>query len=116
MKAADSSTRFPSAPSPVRSGPLGVVPPQVDLEATVPLGQTVRSSSELLAMRCLRCQGAVERGTAPVRIERNGYKLAWEAVPAWICKRCDLSYFEPQEVETIQKALQAMRTLPQGEA
>jgi YgiT-type zinc finger domain-containing protein len=90
------------------------VPPQVDLEATVPLGQAVRPSSDLLSMRCLRCQGAVERGTTPVRIERNGYRLAWEAVPAWICRRCELSYFEPQEVETIQRALQAMRTLPKA--
>ncbi len=111
---ADSRPRFPSSPSPVRSGPLGVVPPQVDLEATLPLGQTVRPSSDLLPMRCLRCQGPIERGTAPVRIERNGYRLAWEAVPAWICRRCELSYFEPHEVETIQRALQAMRTLPKG--
>jgi YgiT-type zinc finger domain-containing protein len=114
MLKVDARSWLPVVPSPVRSGPLGVVPPQVDLEATLPLGQTIRSSSELLPMRCLRCQGAVERGTAPVRIERNGYRLAWEAVPAWICKRCELSYFEPHEVETIQRALQAMRTLPKA--
>lgn len=99
--------------SPSRSGPRGVVPPAVDLEDTMPLGQA-RSSSELLPMRCLRCQGPVERGTAPVRIERNGYRLAWEQVPAWICRRCDLAYFEPREVETIQRALKSMRGVPKG--
>jgi YgiT-type zinc finger domain-containing protein len=100
-------------PSTVRSGPRGVVPPPVDLDATLPIGQRVRPQpeSETLPMRCLRCQGAVERGTSPVRVERDGYKMAWEQVPAWICKRCELAYFEPSEVETIRRALQAMRAL-----
>jgi YgiT-type zinc finger domain-containing protein len=102
-----------SSSFPVRSGPRGVVPPPVDLDATVPLGQAARSVAETLPMRCLRCQGAVERGTAPVRVERNGYRLAWEQVPAWICNRCELAYFEPHEVETIRRALHAMRALSQ---
>jgi YgiT-type zinc finger domain-containing protein len=103
----------PSDPVPARLGPRGVVPPPVDLEETIPLGQAARlgQTPEVLPMHCLRCQGPVERGTAPVRIERNGYRLAWEEVPAWVCNRCELAYFEPHEVETIQRALQAMRTL-----
>ena len=111
---ADSRIPFPSDATPVRSGPLGVVPPPVDLEETLPLGRTARTEADLLQMRCLRCQGPVVKGSAPVRIERNGYRLAWEAVPAWICRRCELAYFEPREVETIQRALQAMRTLPKA--
>ena len=100
-------------PSPIRSGPRGVVPPPVDLDATLPIGQGARPRPvpEVLPMRCLRCQGAVERGTSPVRVERDGYKMAWEQVPAWICNRCELAYFEPSEVETIRTALQAMRAL-----
>ena len=112
--------RFSSAlkaapPSAPRSGPRGVVPPPVDLDATLPIGQGARSqpSPETLPMRCLRCQGTVERGTAPVRVDRGGYRLAWEQVPAWICKRCELAYFEPHEVETIRQALHAMRSLSQ---
>jgi YgiT-type zinc finger domain-containing protein len=104
------------APYPVRSGPLGVVPPSpVDLDATVPIGQGANppSSPETLPMRCLRCQGTVERGTVPVQVERDGYRLAWEQVPAWVCKRCELAYFEPGEVETIRRALGAMRALSQ---
>jgi YgiT-type zinc finger domain-containing protein len=85
----------------------------VDLDATLPLGQTarLRSAPQVLPMRCLRCQGPVERGTAPVRVERNGYRLAWEQVPAWVCGRCELAYFEPSEVETIRRALTAMQAL-----
>jgi YgiT-type zinc finger domain-containing protein len=100
------------APSHNRTGPLGVVPPApVDLDATLPIGQALPSGPEMLPMRCLRCQGAVERGTAPVQVESNGYKLAWEQVPAWVCKRCELAYFEPHEVESIRHALGAMRAL-----
>jgi hypothetical protein len=109
---ADLRIPAPSHIAPNRSGPLGVVPRPVDLEETIPLGQGMRPSAEILPMRCLRCQGPVEWGTAPVHVERNGYRLAWEAVPAWICRRCDLAYFEPREVETIQRALQAMRGKP----
>ena len=111
---ADSRIASPGVAVPSPSGPRAVVPPPVDLEETLALGQAARPSAELLPMRCLRCQGPVERGTAPVRIERNGYRLAWEEVPAWICRRCDLAYFEPREVETIQRALKSMRGLPKA--
>jgi YgiT-type zinc finger domain-containing protein len=109
-----SSAAYAAAPGPSRTGPLGVVPrAPVDLDATLPIGQGAKQPSgpETLPMRCLRCQGAVERGTAPVQVERNGYKMAWEQVPAWVCRRCELAYFEPNEVETIRRALGAMRAL-----
>lgn len=103
----------PAVTSPIRSGPLGVVRAPVDLDATVPLGQTARllSTPEVLPMRCLRCQGPVEKGKAPVHVERNGYRMAWENVPAWVCSRCELAYFEPEEVETIRNAVRAMQSL-----
>lgn len=102
-----------SGPAPARSGPVGVVRPPADLDATLPIGQAarLRPAPEVLVMRCLRCQGPVEKGTAPVRVERNGYRLAWEDVPAWVCSRCELAYFEPGEVESIRNAVQALRSL-----
>lgn len=111
-----SSVTSAAMPFQPRSGPLGVVPkPPVDLDATLPIGQGAQASPspEVLPMRCLRCQGAVERGTAPVRVERSGYKLSWSQVPAWVCRRCDLAYFEPEEVETIRRALGELRALSQ---
>jgi YgiT-type zinc finger domain-containing protein len=112
-------TRVPaaySAPTPSRqSGPRGVVPAPIDLDETLPIGQgrRPRPVPEVLPMRCLRCQGPVEKGVSPVRVERDGYRLAWEQVPAWVCCRCELAYFEPDEVETIRKALRAMKALSQ---
>jgi len=91
-------------------------PAAVDLDATLPIGQGTGqpAAPEMLPMRCLRCQGAVERGTTPVRIERDGFKMTWQQVPAWVCQRCELAYFEPGEVETIRLAVCAMRGLTQG--
>jgi YgiT-type zinc finger domain-containing protein len=108
-----------SAAAPARSGPQGVVrSTPMDLDATLPLGQTarLRPVAEVLPMRCLRCQGPVERSAAPVHVERAGYRLAWEQVPAWVCTRCELAYFEPREVETVRRALNGLRTPPAAAA
>jgi hypothetical protein len=109
----DGSAESPrKGPAPAR--PRGVLRPVVDLDATIPLGgqqAPVPTAPEVLPMRCLRCQGPVERGTAPVCLEGQGYRLAWEQVPAWVCTRCELAYFEPEEVQTVREALRAMRAL-----
>ena len=34
-------------------------------------------------MKCLYCQAPVTKGTTQVRVNRNGYHLTWQAVPAW---------------------------------
>jgi hypothetical protein len=101
-----------NAAAPPRS--RGLLRPVVDLDATIPLGgqkAPVPAAPEVLPMRCLRCQGPIERGTAPVCLEGQGYRLVWEQVPAWVCTRCELAYFEPHEVETVREALRAMRAL-----
>lgn len=112
MKARQASPS-PHRAFPNRPGPREVRPVP-DLDETVPIGQarSPRSASEVLSMKCLRCQGPVEKGTAPVLVERGGYRLSWEAVPAWVCTRCELPYFEPHEVQAIKRAVKAMRALP----
>lgn len=56
-------------------------------------------------LKCMHCQGRMERGTAPLTVDRKGYHVHWDAVPAWICTQCGEPYFEAHEVEGIQKAL-----------
>jgi len=56
-------------------------------------------------MKCIYCQGKMERGVAPFHIDRNGYNLTLEAVPAWVCTQCGEVYFEESEVERIQTAI-----------
>lgn len=90
---------------------LRPVPP-LDPDETLPLlTRRPGESRPVLPMKCLGCQGPVQKSAAPVTISRDGYTLTWEAVPAWICTRCGLSYFEPREVERISGAVRALRGL-----
>lgn len=104
---------YPASPRALglhRSTPRRIVPQ--DLDATLPLApQSVPEPHEVLGMKCLYCQAPVERGTAEVRINRNGYQVAWQSVPAWVCTRCDQPYFEPDEVEMVRRAVTAMTRL-----
>ena len=47
----------------------------------------------------------MRRGSAPFSINRNGYHVSWDAIPAWVCDQCGESLFETSEVDTIQTAL-----------
>lgn len=47
----------------------------------------------------------MKKGTAPFSIDRNGYHISWDAIPAWVCEQCGESLFETAEVDTIQNAL-----------
>ncbi|NOQ62954.1 MAG: YgiT-type zinc finger protein [Methyloprofundus sp.] len=56
-------------------------------------------------MQCFHCKGEMSKGSAPFSVDRNGYHISWEAVPAWVCSQCGEAYFEENEVNHIQKAL-----------
>ena len=47
----------------------------------------------------------MKRTTAPFRIDRKGFHLSLDAVPAWVCGQCGEPYFEEREVQTIQRLL-----------
>lgn len=59
-------------------------------------------------MECLHCKGKMERGIAPFHIDRKGYHLTFDAIPAWICTQCGEAYFEENEVEAIQNVLKTL--------
>lgn len=61
-----------------------------------------------MLMKCIHCQGQMRRATAPFQIDRDGYHLVLERVPAWICEQCGEPYFEPQEVDRIQDVIRAL--------
>ncbi len=56
-------------------------------------------------MECLYCKGRMEKTTAPFSIEKKGYHIHWDAIPAWVCKQCGEALFEEKEVERIQQIL-----------
>lgn len=59
-------------------------------------------------MKCMYCRGTMKKKTAPYHIDRNGYHLVMDAVPAWICAQCGEVYFEESEVESIQNVIKAV--------
>jgi YgiT-type zinc finger domain-containing protein len=56
-------------------------------------------------MECLCCKAKMRRGTAPFSIDRNGYRVSWDNIPAWVCDQCGEVLFESREVDLIQEAL-----------
>ena len=59
-------------------------------------------------MECLHCKGQMEPGTAPFSVDRRGYHVHWDAIPAWVCTQCGEPFFETREVNEIQRALDAL--------
>ena len=57
----------------------------------------------------------MQRGTAPLSIDRKGYHVHWGALPAWICSQCGEPSFAMEEAERIHKALDVLDAL-QGHA
>jgi len=59
-------------------------------------------------MECSVCKGKMERGTAPFRIDRKGYHLLFDAIPAWVCSQCGEVYFDETEVDMIQEMIRVI--------
>lgn len=59
-------------------------------------------------MKCIHCQGLMERGTAPFHVDRHGYHLVLDKIPAWVCGQCGEAYFEESEVDSIQSIIETV--------
>ena len=56
-------------------------------------------------MTCIHCKGPMKRGYAPFHVDRSGYHLSLESVPAWVCGQGGEPFFEEREVKNIQRLL-----------
>jgi YgiT-type zinc finger domain-containing protein len=52
----------------------------------------------------------MECGTAPFHVDRKGYHLILDTIPAWVCVQCGETYFEEATVEAIQQVITAIDT------
>jgi len=59
-------------------------------------------------MECLYCKAEMVKSTAPFSVDRKGYHITWESIPAWVCSQCGEAMFEDKEVELVQKALEKL--------
>ena len=59
-------------------------------------------------MKCLMCEGDTERQLVSYTIDREGYHLYIEKIPALVCMKCREQYFEEKEVGLIQEMIQSI--------
>ena len=60
-------------------------------------------------MKCLHCRSELKRGTATFTDSRhNGYVIALQDIPAWVCTQCGEPMFDTDAVSGIQDLLQAV--------
>ena len=62
----------------------------------------------MIPMKCIHCRGGMAFATAPFHVNRPGYHLRLERVPAWVCGQCGEPYFESREVGAIQDAIEVL--------
>ncbi len=58
-------------------------------------------------MKCMLCNGHLEKSAASYTVDRKGYHLFIEKIPAYICTRCGEKAFDENEVIAIQNMLKA---------
>ena len=67
-----------------------------------------RVESEDSVMKCMYCQGEMQRGSAPLHVDREGCHVMLDSVAAWVCTQCGEAYFEEREVESIQELVRSV--------
>jgi YgiT-type zinc finger domain-containing protein len=58
-------------------------------------------------MKCLLCNGEMEKAMVSYTVDRKGYHLFIEKVPSYVCSQCGEKYFGEKEVDAIQDMLNA---------
>ncbi len=72
-----------------------------------------RLPNEEKTMKCLYCQGTMKKGMTSYNVNRKGYHLLLDKVPAWICGQCGEPCFEEPEVQSIQDVIRGIdRQIP----
>ncbi|MFQ6059005.1 MAG: type II toxin-antitoxin system MqsA family antitoxin [Anaerolineae bacterium] len=60
---------------------------------------------EVINMQCFHCQGELRRGKSTYTVNRDGYHLIIENMPAWVCQQCGEALFEEEQVDAIQRLI-----------
>jgi len=69
---------------------------------------SIKLTDGYLTMNCIHCHGQMKRSNAPFHVDRKGYHLMFDTVPAWVCDQCGEAYFEEREVTAIQSAIKGL--------
>lgn len=61
-------------------------------------------------MECLHCHGALKVGQASYTVNRKGYHLIIDDVPAFICEQCAEPLFTEAAVRLVQQMIRTLDT------
>jgi YgiT-type zinc finger domain-containing protein len=70
------------------------------------MGRQLQQEEE--PMTCIHCKGKLRKGKAPFHVDRKGYHLLFDSVPAWICTQCGEPLFEESALDAIQRAIRSL--------
>jgi YgiT-type zinc finger domain-containing protein len=59
-------------------------------------------------MKCLHCQGQLQRGFTDFQVTRKGYHLTLDRVPAWVCRQCGEGVFDEEQTTALQGMLESL--------
>ena len=69
---------------------------------------SIKLIDSYLTMNCIYCHRQMKHSNAPFHVDRKGYHLMFDTVPAWVCDQCGEAYFEEREVTAIQSAIKGL--------
>ena len=61
-------------------------------------------------MKCPHCQGELNPGTTSYAVNRHGYHLTIDDVPALICEQCREALFSEEAVRLVQDMIGTLDT------
>ena len=56
-------------------------------------------------MKCLLCNGEMEKSKVSYTIDRKGYHVFIEKIPAYVCSQCGERFFDEAEVKALQEMI-----------
>lgn len=59
-------------------------------------------------MKCLLCKGEMEKRMVNYTVDRKGYHLFIEKIPAYVCSQCGERFYEEKEVGAIQDMIRSL--------
>lgn len=62
-------------------------------------------------IKCIHCRREMKSVTAPFHVDRHGYHLLLDTVPAWVRGQRGEPYLESREVEVIQEGIKVLDRL-----
>ena len=65
-------------------------------------------------MDCPHCNGRLTIGKTSYTVNRNGYHLIIDDVPAYICEQCNEPLFSEEAVELVQEMIHNLDTRRQA--